>query len=157
LGRSCVAKRSSHSPNLGTEQRGREGTGHHNVNTILTPLGVSYDVSLRSLSREDLVRASIGLVPSIALPLLLRAQTGGFPPDSLVNTKVIPKSTPVIQVIGTMRNFTSDLGVRCQFCHVGQEGQPLSQFNFVTDEKRTKVVARQMMLMVQEINRRVDT
>ena len=80
-----------------------------------------------------------------------------FPPDSLVNTKVIPKSTPVIQVIGTMRNFTSDLGVRCQFCHVGEEGQPLTQFNFVSDEKRTKLVARQMMLLVQEANRRVDT
>jgi hypothetical protein len=80
-----------------------------------------------------------------------------FPPDSLVNTKVIPKSTPVIQVIGTMRNFTSDLGVRCQFCHVGEEGQPLAQFNFVSDEKRTKLVARQMMLLVQEANRRVDT
>jgi tetratricopeptide (TPR) repeat protein len=80
-----------------------------------------------------------------------------FPPDSLVNTKVIPKSTPVVQVIGTMRNFTSDLGVRCQFCHVGEEGQPLTQFNFVSDEKRTKLVARQMMLLVQEANRRVDT
>ncbi len=80
-----------------------------------------------------------------------------FPPDSLVNTKVIPKSTPVVQVIGTMRNFTSDLGVRCQFCHVGEEGQPLAQFNFVSDEKRTKLVARQMMLLVQEANRRVDT
>src|SRR6476661_4592006 len=80
-----------------------------------------------------------------------------FPPDSLVNTKVIPKSTPVLQVIGTMRNFTSDLGVRCQFCHVGEEGQPLAQFDFPSDKKRNKLVARQMMLMLQEINRRLDT
>lgn len=82
---------------------------------------------------------------------------GKFPPDSLVNTKVIPHSTPPIQLIGMMRNFTSDLGVRCQFCHVGEEGRPLAQFDFVSDEKRTKLVARQMMLMVQEINRRVDS
>jgi hypothetical protein len=80
-----------------------------------------------------------------------------FPPDSLVNTKVIPHSTPPIQVIGVMRNFAIELGVRCQFCHVGEEGRPLDQFNFVSDEKRTKLVARQMMLMVQEINRRVDS
>ena len=85
-----------------------------------------------------------------------RAQ-GKFPPDSLVNTKVIPHSTPPIQVIGVMRNFATELGVRCQFCHVGEEGRPLDQFNFVTDEKRTKLVARQMMLMVQEVNRRVDS
>jgi len=82
---------------------------------------------------------------------------GKFPPDSLVNTKVIPHSTPPIQVIGMMRNFAIDLGVRCQFCHVGEEGRPLDQFNIATDEKRTKLVARQMMLMVQEVNRRVDS
>ena len=82
---------------------------------------------------------------------------GKFPPDSLVNTKVFPHSTPVQDVIGTMRNFTSALGVRCQFCHVGEEGQPLSQFDFPSDKKRNKLVARQMMLMLQEINRRLDT
>lgn len=99
------------------------------------------------------------LVAVIALaPALSAAQSAAkFPPDSLVNTRVIAHSTPVINVIGTMRNFTSYLGVRCQYCHVGVEGQPLDKFDFVTDEKRTKVVARQMMLMVQEINRRLDS
>jgi hypothetical protein len=82
---------------------------------------------------------------------------GKFPPDSLVNTKVIPRSTPVIEVIGTMRNFTSALGVRCQFCHVGREGQPLAEFDFASDQKRNKLVARQMMRMVAEINSRLDT
>jgi hypothetical protein len=56
-----------------------------------------------------------------------------------------------------MRNFTSDLGVRCQFCHVGEEGLALELFDFPKDEKRTKLVARQMMQMVAEINRRLDT
>jgi tetratricopeptide (TPR) repeat protein len=99
---------------------------------------------------------AVSLLALAASHLFARAPAK-FPPDSLVNTRVIPKSTPVLQVIGTMRNFTSDLGVRCQFCHVGEEGQPLAQFNFVSDEKRTKLVARQMMLLVQEANRRVDT
>jgi hypothetical protein len=102
-------------------------------------------------------RALVGLAP-LVLPLCLTAQAiGHFPPDSLVNVKVIPRTMPVIQVIGQMRNFTGDLGVRCQYCHVGQEGQPLEQFDFSSDTKRTKLVARQMMLMVQEINRRVDS
>ena len=35
---------------------------------------------------------------------------GKWPPDSLINTKVIPKTTPPIQVVGTMRNFAGDLG-----------------------------------------------
>jgi len=34
---------------------------------------------------------------------------------------------------------------------------PLAQFDFAKDEKRTKLVARQMMRMVEEINRRIDT
>ncbi|HEY2824138.1 MAG TPA: c-type cytochrome [Gemmatimonadales bacterium] len=92
----------------------------------------------------------------LAQPLAAQGP-GRFPPDSLINTLVIPHNTPVLQVIGSMRNFTSDLGVRCQFCHVGEEGMPLERFDFVKDEKRTKLVARQMMRMVQEINRRLDT
>ena len=99
--------------------------------------------------------AAVSLI--VASTGALAQGAGKFPPDSVVNTKVIPKSTPVMQVIGTMRNFTFDLGVRCQFCHVGQEGQPLSQFDFASDTKRTKLVARQMMLLVAEANRRVDT
>lgn len=47
-------------------------------------------------------------------------EPGKWPPDSLVNVKVFPKSTPVMQVVGQMRNITGDLGVRCQFCHVGE-------------------------------------
>ena len=93
-----------------------------------------------------------------ALPFQLMAQASGrWPPDSLRNVQVIPRTTPVIQVIGMMRNFAGDLGVRCQFCHVGEEGMPLERFDFTDDEKRTKRVARQMMRMVEEINRRVDT
>ena len=94
----------------------------------------------------------------IGVSSIASAQPAGkFPPDSLINTHVIPKSTPVMDVVGTMRNFTSALGVRCQFCHVGQEGQPLAQFDFASDEKRNKIVARQMMRMVADINKRLDT
>lgn len=92
-----------------------------------------------------------------ALASPLAAQAGKFPPDSLVNTQVIPHNTPVMQVVGMMRNFTSYLGVRCPFCHVGEEGQQLDKFDFTSDQKRTKVVARQMMRMVEEINRRLDS
>jgi hypothetical protein len=98
---------------------------------------------------------SLGLVGCAGA---LAAQAPGhWPPDSLINTKVFPHSTPVMQVVGAMRNITGALGVRCQFCHVGEEGMPLERFDFAKDEKRTKLVARQMMLMVQEINRRLDT
>ena len=104
------------------------------------------------------MRRLAALLVFVVAPAPARAQTSSkFPPDSLVNTRVIARSTPVINVIGTMRNFTSYLGVRCQYCHVGEEGQPLTQFNFVSDQKRTKLVAREMMRMVEEINHRLDS
>jgi hypothetical protein len=98
------------------------------------------------------------LAAALLLAPALAAQTPHkFPPDSLINVKVIPRETPVLQLIGIMRNFTSYLGVRCQFCHVGEEGRPLAEFDFPSDDKRTKLVARQMIRMVDEINRRLDT
>src|SRR5262245_39548916 len=103
-------------------------------------------------------RSAATLALLLSVSSRVDAQTvGKWPPDSLVNTKVIPRSTPVVQVVGVMRNFAGELGVRCQFCHVGEEGMPLDRFDFASDEKRTKLVARQMMLMTQEVNRRLDS
>ena len=101
--------------------------------------------------------ALVGLA-LVALSSNLASQAPGkWPPDSLVNTKVFPHNTPVMQVVGAMRNIATGLGVRCQFCHVGEEGMPLERFDFAIDKKRTKLVARQMLRMVEEINRRLDT
>jgi len=96
---------------------------------------------------------------ALLLPLAtLSAQgRGKFPPDSLENVKVFPKDTPVRDVIDAMRGYTGALGVRCSYCHKGEEGRPLSEYDLASDDKRPKLVARQMMRMVQEINRRLDT
>ena len=86
---------------------------------------------------------------AIAVPGNTHAQ---FPPDSLVNIKVLPEDITVRQLIGVMRGFAGALGVRCQYCHVGEAGQPLSAFDFPSDEKETKRKARVMLRMVQSIN-----
>lgn len=105
--------------------------------------------------RPVVIAIAFGLVATAASAA---AQAPGrFPPDSLVNTKVIPHNTPVTTVIGMMRNFSGGLGVRCQYCHLGEEGKPLSTFDFASDEKRTKLVAREMMRMVEDINSRLQT
>jgi hypothetical protein len=104
------------------------------------------------------LRLALAAFAILAAPAALPSQVAGrFPPDSLINVQVFPRTTPVPDVMAAMRNFAMGLGVRCQFCHVGEEGMPLERFDFATDEKRTKLVARQMMRMVQEINRRLDT
>jgi len=91
--------------------------------------------------------AAVGL--SLTITSVSQAQ---FPPEKLKNLKVYPEDMPVRALIDSMASFTRALGVRCQFCHVGQEGQPLSTFDFVSDEKHTKQAAREMLGMVAAIN-----
>ena len=85
------------------------------------------------------------------------AQTGAPPNLSFANPphknlKVLPQDISGQQLLGTMKFFAQSLGVRCTFCHVGAEGQPLSSFDFASDAKREKETARKMMAMVHAIN-----
>jgi tetratricopeptide (TPR) repeat protein len=75
-----------------------------------------------------------------------------WPPDSLTNLQVLPQDIETRELVGMMAGFTRALGVRCQFCHVGEEGVPLSEFDFAADDKPTKEKARVMLRMVEHIN-----
>jgi Photosynthetic reaction centre cytochrome C subunit len=98
------------------------------------------------------------LVLSLLATSAVRAQAPGkWPPDSLINLQVLPKNASPTQVWGNMRNIAGGLGVECTFCHVGPAGAPLERIDFASDEKRNKLVARQMMRMVQDVNRRLDS
>jgi hypothetical protein len=72
-------------------------------------------------------------------------------PERSENLQVLPDTTGAEMLRNTMFAFTSGLGVRCQYCHVGERGQPLSEFDFASDEKGTKRVARDMLRMVNMI------
>jgi photosynthetic reaction center cytochrome c subunit len=75
------------------------------------------------------------------------------PPDP-TNLQVFPKDVSKRDLINAMRSFTRGLGVRCEFCHVG-EGNDLSKFDFASDEKRQKKNTRVMMTMTRDINARL--
>src|SRR5689334_16213122 len=85
----------------------------------------------------------------VTVPAIASAQ---FPPEKTKNLKVLPKDMPVRAVLDTMRTFAGALGVRCTFCHVGNEGEPLSSFDFASDKKPEKEKARVMLRMVAAIN-----
>ena len=102
------------------------------------------------------MRSVIGIVVlalSSAAPLLAQ---NTFPPASFKNLQVLPKDAPARVVVGTMKGFANNLGVRCQFCHVGKEGLPLEEFDFVSDEIPQKKTARIMMRLTDDINRQLD-
>jgi photosynthetic reaction center cytochrome c subunit len=55
------------------------------------------------------------------------------------------KGIPAEQLIPTMQFISSSLGVECDFCHV--------QHAFDKDEKKPKLIARKMMVMMAAINK----
>lgn len=73
-------------------------------------------------------------------------------PDTMKNAKVLPNNIGAKELGATMRGFTGALGVRCSYCHVGEEGQSLKDYDFVSDAKPAKNKARTMMKMVDAIN-----
>jgi hypothetical protein len=74
--------------------------------------------------------------------------------DKPVNLKILPKDISEEELHKLMRNFSMALGVRCGFCHMSETvpGKDRPKFDFASDAKPEKNIARNMMLMVQGIN-----
>lgn len=73
-------------------------------------------------------------------------------PEKTKNIKVLNKDWPGSRLAPVMTGFTRALGVRCSYCHKGKEGEPLSTFDFVTDENPNKDRAREMLRMLGDVN-----
>lgn len=89
---------------------------------------------------------------SIIIVLLVSFLSIAQIPDKFTNLKVLPKNITKDQLIDTMKSFTEALGVRCAHCHEGEEGKPLSTYDFASDVKTAKQKARIMMGMLSDIN-----
>ena len=75
-------------------------------------------------------------------------------PEHAENLQVLPDSTSADELRHVMESFTRELGVRCSSCHVGS-GPDRRTWDFVSDTKGHKNVARGMMRMTAEINTRL--
>ena len=73
-------------------------------------------------------------------------------PDKPKNLQVLNKDWPGSRLSPVMRGFTRALGVRCTYCHVGEEGKPLSTYDFVSDDNPNKDRAREMLRMLGSVN-----
>lgn len=102
------------------------------------------------------------IVAMLGLGLILggwsstRAEAQGFRwPDEPRNLRVL--TVKGRELGSVMRDFAFALGVRCQYCHVGQEGKALdpmdlTTFDFASDGSPMKAKARTMIAMVDAIN-----
>lgn len=76
-------------------------------------------------------------------------------PDEFTNLKVLPKDISKRELIDIMRSFASGLGQRCTYCHPGKNPGTLEGVDFASDELKHKMIARDMMKMISEINSRL--
>lgn len=73
-------------------------------------------------------------------------------PEGFQNLQVLSPELSRAELTAIMRGFSFATGARCSTCHVGEEGQPLSTYDFASDDKAMKLKAREMLRMVATIN-----
>jgi hypothetical protein len=108
-------------------------------------------------ARQLILMSGVAVLLILGLTVAATAQEHWQWPEHPMNLKVLPKDTHAEQLRETMGMFVRGLGVRCTFCHVGKEGEPLSSYEFPSDEKANKNRAREMLRMVHSINERLQT
>lgn len=77
-------------------------------------------------------------------------------PEKPENLQVLPKDWTGARLSPVMKGFTRSLGVRCSYCHVGEEGKPLSTYDFASDANPNKGRARIMLTMLGNIGKELE-
>lgn len=104
-------------------------------------------------SRDNSKRFYFFIPAFLSLPC--RAQDDWKWPEKPKNLQVLNKDWPGSRLSPVMRGFTRALGVRCTYCHVGEEGKPLITYDFASDDNPNKDRAREMLRMLSDINERL--
>ena len=100
------------------------------------------------------MRTALSLLFAVILtPLVLPAQSSESPEgidkpaeEAFHNIQVL-RGMPQSQLLPVMHFMRASLGVRCDYCHVAQDGM------YAKDDKPAKQAARRMLRMVEEINK----
>lgn len=79
--------------------------------------------------------------------------SAGQAPAAPTNLQVLPKDIAQPQLLQTMQGIAQGLGVECNYCHV-REGAG-GRNDMAADDKPTKRTARQMLLLVRDINAKI--
>lgn len=88
-----------------------------------------------------------------ALLLAIASVASAQIPEKFSNLQFFPKDIERRALIDRMRDFSGSLGVRCEFCHVGEGGPELKNMDFASDDKETKRTARRMLVMMTAIQK----
>ena len=99
-----------------------------------------------------MLKTAVTLVCSVIVLTAAVDPSAAQIPDEFTNLEVLPKDIGKREMVRIMRAFSGAIGVRCVHCHVGEDPQDLATFDFASDDKEPKLVAREMMKMTNEIN-----
>lgn len=102
--------------------------------------------------RPALLRGSIVLAGIAVFAVPAWSQQEWQWPEKPTNLQVFPKDWTGQRLRPVMVQFTRALGVRCSYCHKGEEGKPLSTYDFASDANPNKDRAREMLRMLKDIN-----
>jgi hypothetical protein len=121
-----------------------------------TQTGRDFQVVMNVL-QQLAFRPGLGNLPGIILLTILSAPLADGQqiwswPEKPSNLQVLPKDWPGSRLQPVMTGFTRALGVRCSYCHKGEEGKPLGTYDFSSDENPNKNRAREMLRMLGSIN-----
>jgi len=92
------------------------------------------------------------LIAFLAKTDAIEAQESWQWPERAKNLQILPADFPPARLRAVMTGFTQALGVRCSHCHIGEEGKPLSTYDFASDVDPEKNTARKMLKMLGVIN-----
>jgi hypothetical protein len=93
------------------------------------------------------------LVLSSILMLQSFSEAGQDDPEAPKNLKVLPKNISQEELFSIMKGYSAALGVKCVECHAGTPtADGKMDFDFASDAKAEKEIARQMIRMVSAIN-----
>ena len=73
--------------------------------------------------------------------------------DKPTNLKVLPKNMSEEEIHALMKVYAKSLGVKCNHCHAQKKDDP-TKLEFASDEKPEKAIARKMMKMTADINKK---
>ena len=87
-----------------------------------------------------------------AMALLSNAVSAQGIPEEYTNLQILPEGIQRSELVGIMRDVAIGLGVRCSFCHMVSDALDSPEDDFASDDKETKLKAREMLRMVQAVN-----
>src|SRR5678816_2751460 len=98
-------------------------------------------------------RKKFGVIIGAIIFVLIGVAATNPPEDDFKNLKKLPKNITKQQLDKVMDEFKDALGVKCSFCHVHAKDDP-KKWDFASDEKPEKSVARKMISMTNRINKK---